>query len=396
MAQTAKNVTVDFKVESSFNTAPSTGSAERLRFLASPGLNLERAAIESQEVRPDQLRTMGRYGSNRVPGTYNAEISAGSFDTLWQALMRGTWTAAVAITESAMTSITTTTSTIVAAAGSWLTQGVRVGDIVRLTDHATSANNNINLIVTGVTATTITVAGTPLTLDATPDTAFTLTILKKVTNPTTPTKRTFYWDEYNVDLDLSVLYGGVKVIRAQITGQPDGMATVAFGLLGASASPQATGDSPFYSSPTEYTTEPLVWTDATILKDGTAITTLTGFDFTIDIPASTLPVLGTDTTPDVFDEDLMVSGNLSGLLADLSNLTAFAAETEFEFQVLLEEPTGTPKSCLSFFLPRIKLGGHNLPLGGNGARIESMPFIGGRKASATGYDAGTLTISSSE
>ena len=41
--------------------------------------------------------------------------------------------------------ITTTTSTIVAAAGSWITAGVRVGDIVTLTGHSTAANNSLRL-----------------------------------------------------------------------------------------------------------------------------------------------------------------------------------------------------------------------------------------------------------
>lgn len=396
MAQTAKNVTVDYKVESAFNTAPTTADAERLRFVASPGLNMTRALIESEEVRPDQLRTMGRLGSISVPGTYNSELSVGSFDTLIESLMRSTWVAAVTITEADMTSVTVANNNqIVAAAGSWLTEGVRVGDVIRPTEFADAANNDLNLVVTGVTADTITVAGSPLTDNASPDSDFTVTILKKLVNGTTPTRRSFYWDEYNVDLDLSVLFGGVRTIRAQFTGQPDGTAQVSFGLLGASASPQATGDSPFYATPTEYATIPLVWTDAQILKDGTAITTLTGFDFTLDIPASTLPVIGSNTTPDVFDEDMGLEGSLSGMLADLSNLTAFTDETEFEFSVLLEEPSGTPKGCMSFFIPRIKVSSHQLPLGGPGARIEQMSFMSGYKAAATGYDAGLITICSS-
>lgn len=90
-----------------------------------------------------------------------------------------------AITQSTMTSITLTTNTIVASAGSWITQGVRVGDMVVLTGHDTSAtvvgspNNGRRLVVTAVTASTITVAGTPLVATALADANFTLTIQAK-------------------------------------------------------------------------------------------------------------------------------------------------------------------------------------------------------------------------
>lgn len=89
-------------------------------------------------------------------------------------------TANTAITQTAtsgtLTSITTTTTTIVAASGSWITQGVKVGDLVVLTNHATGANNNLRLGVAAVTASTITIASSNLTANAVPDSAFTLTI----------------------------------------------------------------------------------------------------------------------------------------------------------------------------------------------------------------------------
>jgi hypothetical protein len=80
------------------------------------------------------------------------------------------------LTSGTLTSITTTTNTIVAASGSWITQGVKVGDLVVLTNHATAANNNLRLGVAGVTASTITIASANLTANAVPDSAFTLTI----------------------------------------------------------------------------------------------------------------------------------------------------------------------------------------------------------------------------
>jgi len=56
--QTGKNIFVDFKLEATLNTAPSTGSAERLRLTPSPGLTLRKQSIRSNEIRSDGLTTM--------------------------------------------------------------------------------------------------------------------------------------------------------------------------------------------------------------------------------------------------------------------------------------------------------------------------------------------------
>jgi len=390
--QTGRNMSVAYYVEGTFDTAPGAGSAEYLRLNPSPGLKLARANILPGEVRKDMLTPMGRLGSRTVSGSYNGDISVGACDTFLQALMRSTWTAAVAITESEMTSITTTTSTIVAAGGSWLSEGVRVGDIVRLTDHATSANNNLNLRVTAVDATTITVAGTPLTLDASPDNAFTLTILKKLVNATTPVRRSFYIDQYYQDIDQSQVFGGCRVVGATIRGQPDGMATIEFRLLGASMEGLATGSSPYYTSPTEHTNEGLVFTDALLGLDGTDIAIATAFELDINLGGATLPIIGGSTTPDVFDDNMVVGGSISLVRQDLTYVSAFDAETEFELNVLLQEPTGTPKKAFGLYVPRIKLTDADAALGSDGAMVESLPFMAGLQASATGYDQTMLGI----
>lgn len=395
MGQTGKNIVVALKVEETFNTAPGDTDAEQLRINASPGLSLKRALIESGEMRSDLLTTIARLGSQEVPGSYTSEFSVGSFDTILQAVMRSTWVAAVAITEADMTSITTTTSTIVAAAGSWITEGVRVGDVVRLTDHATAANNNLNLRVTAVTASTITVAGTPLTLDASADSAFTLTILKKLINGATPTRRSFYIEEYLKDLDLSVVHGGCRAISLQFNGQPDGHVMLGIGVLGASAEPLADSASPYYTTPTQYTSVGLVMADASIRFGGEEVTAIDNFQLNITISASAMSVCGSSTTPDVFDTEMKVTGAISGLRRNLTNLTRYKDETELELHVLLVEPETAPADCVSIFVPRLKLTDVDSALGGDGPMVENLPFTVGVKTAATGYDQTMLSICTS-
>lgn len=395
--QSGKNMVIAVKPEVTFNTAPGTGSAVQMRFNPSPGLSLKKALIRSGEVRSDGLSSMARHGSQSVEGSFTSELANGAFDTILEALMRSTWVAATVITEAtaALASITTTTSTIVASAGSWITAGVRAGDVFRLTNHSTAGNNSINLRVKSVTASTITLHGTPLILNATPDTTFTVTIFKKLKNGATPTKRTFYVEEYFQDADVSQVAGGCKWISMKITGQPDGMATVEFGLLGASLSPLASGASPYFVSPTLNTAIALVFADATLSYNGSDVAVATAFELNYVITAKTEPVIGSTTTPDVFDNDANLTGSLTLIRQDLANLTLYKNETEFALHVLLVEPESEPKDAISLFVPRVKLTDVSAAKGNDGAMMETLPFTCGKSESVTGVDDSLLTISSS-
>lgn len=375
----------------------SSGSASQLRLTDSPGLKLTRQPIQSQEKRVDQVVPMGRLGSRSVAGSFNGEMTVGgAMDILLEAIMRGVWTAAVAITQATMTSITTTTNTIVAAGGSWLTQGVRVGDILVLTGHATTANNNLNLRATGVTASTITVAGTPLTADAVADTSFTLTILKKLKTPTSPTRYTHTVEQYNRTIDLSQLFLGCRVTELDISFKPNNMATFTATLMGVNRTILVAGTSPYFTAPSVTTGLSLVADDSSIRYNGADVASFTGFDLKFAIAASADPVIGSTVPPDVFDNDLTVSGTVTGLLSDFADLTAYDAETEFEISILLEEPTTAPKSCIGIFIPRAKISDLDVPHGGgDGPKVVTKQLMIGPKVAATGYDGTVANIFSS-
>jgi hypothetical protein len=392
--QTGRNILVAYKVETTFNTPPSAGSGFRFRPNASSGLKLARAMIQPGEIRSDGQTSMARLGSKSVSGGYVGDLSVGTFDTLLEAVLRGTWVAAVAITQATMTSITTGVNTIVAAAGSWITQGVRVGDVVRLTGHSTAANNSKNLRVTGVTALTITVAET-LVVDAVADTTFTLTVSKKLSQPAVPVRRSFTFEEYDQDVDLTEQVTGARISSVKITGGADGMCTIEFGIVGADLIPLATGASPFFTSPTLTTSIALTLADATLRYAGADILTLTSFEVTLDLRAATQPVIGSLVTPDVFDNPAQVSGSITGIRSDFTNLTRFSSETELELQVLMVEPESEPKDFISLFLPRIKLTSVDKGFGSDGALLETMPFTVGPKEGTTGYDSSMLTFTTS-
>lgn len=395
--QSAKNVTVAFKVESAYNTPPGATDAEFLRFTPSPGLTLTSATIRSNEQRADALQTMGRNGSQQVTGTYTGECSVGSHDTLYEAVMRANWSAALVIDETTVggpTEITTEANKIVGNAGSWIDVGLRVGDVIRLTNHATAANNDRNLRIKAISALEIEVFET-LTVNGVADTSFTITRGKKLSNPAAPVKRTFRVEQRNVDIDGSQIFGGVRWTGMKITGTPDGMAVIEFTALGASMATATGSASPYFTNPTVYNSVPLVFADAKINVGGSDIAVATAFELTYAINAATQPVVGSKVSPDVFDNDVTLNGTFSMIREDFDNVTSFVNEVEFELHVLLTEPEGEPKDYLSFYVPRCKYTDASAPLGGDGAMIENLPFQTGAQTAQPGRDATMLTICTS-
>lgn len=400
--QTGHNVLVSYKAESVFNTPVNGAGATQFRPNAGGKLVLNREWIRSNEVRADGKTAQGRLGTKSVVGSYPADASVGTFDPLLEAIFRGTFVAPVVITNATMTSITTQAgppSTITAAAGSWLTQGVRVGDVGRLANHSTAANNGKNLRVTAVTALVITVAEALIT-DAVADSSFSFTIQKKLSQPSVPVRRSFTFDDYNQDLDLSKIATGVRVSSLKITGQPNGMALFEFGLVGADLTPLLVGTSPNFSSPTLSASIALTWLDAAIRLgipgSGTDRLNLTAFELTLDMGAKGLPVIGSNVTPDIFENNLQGNGSISGTLQDFADFGLFTAETEVEFSSLLVEPEVEPKDNISLFVPRCKFSGFDDQIGEDGAKIITMPFgIGTKGAGVAGYDDSMMTLTTS-
>lgn len=395
--QTGKGIVVAYKVEASLNVAPGATGAKQLRLTPSPGLQLRKAAIRSNEVRSDGLTAIARHGSQRVEGSYSGELSVGSFDEIFEAIVRTTAVAATTVTEAtaSLASITFTTNTVVATSTStgsgFLQAGIRVGDVFRVTGTS-GANDNVQARVKTVATHTVTVFDATFTVDASAATTFALTIGKKLSNGTTPTRRSFYVDEYHQDIDLSEAFGGVRWTSMRIRGTPDGMAEVEFGALGMSLTALATGTSPYFTTPTTFTSDPLVFADAVIGVAGTDITVATAFELNYEITADTLPVIGSTTTPDVFDNDARLSGSLTFLRQDLTRLSNFIDEDELELQIFLTENETAPADYISIFVPKLKFMDVSADLGSDGAMVETIPWEAGFKATATGYDQTLLSI----
>jgi hypothetical protein len=356
-----------FKIQTALGVGASGSGGTVLRQAGGTGGRLTKASTESNEVRRDGMRVRGRHGTQKTEGSWTAEMSIGSHEAILEAVMRDTWSSAdLAITNATMTSITTQANSITAAAGSWLTQGIRVGDVVRLSGHSTAANNGKNLRVTGVTALVITVAET-LVVDAVADATFTLTRQgKKLAQYTAGNlvKRYYTLEEVDLDLDQSevmqdFVWGSVRFSMAPnglLMADPGGIGTGQFRVYG-SDSPT---DVPVLTSPTEGTAVPLAVVDATIRVKGQDMVDLTSLDITIDTGPMAPDVFGSGSikyAPDVFSGQMAVTLNLTALRKDLAFMADFSAETVYSLHVLAVENESEPKDFVSIYVGNFTLGG---------------------------------------
>jgi hypothetical protein len=347
---------------------PATGAgASVLRVAGGTGGQLTKASTESNEVRYDGMRTRGRHGTQKTAASWSGEASLDTYDTILEALIRDTWSAPdLVLTETsgapALGSITTTANTIVATAGSWITLGLKVWDVIRLTNHTSAGNNSRNLRIVGLTALVITVAET-LTLNATPDTAFTITRpgKKLIQSGIPPIKRYFTVEEYEIDIDQSqslpdFVWGSMRIgmgANGIITMDPGGMGTGQFNI-------NQTAGSPIFTAPTTTNTLPLAVVDATIRIGAGDMIDLTSFDMTLDISPMSPDVFGSGQIkygPDVFTGQMGIAVNFTALRKDLIMLQDFAAETQYTINLLAVENEIEPKSFISFTLGNLTLGG---------------------------------------
>lgn len=341
--QSGKRVSVRYKAQSALGSPASGSGGKELPYAPSAGFSLAKVAIADPTVRADGQTLIGRHGSRSLTGSYDAPLRLNALNELFEAVLR---TSAVA-TSTLSVSITTTTSTIVRASGSWLTDGVRRGMVIRLSGHTSTGNNDRNLTVTNVTTTDITVAEA-LTLNGTPDSAD-IILPRYYAQAATPTDRYFTVEEYHADIDQSEVATDCVISSLAVSLQPDNTAMLTFGIVGRNETAEATGSSPVLTSPTEYQTIAMVAVDASLVVGGTAVLNVSGLDFTYDLGAATVPVVGSVISPDVFKNNATLEGSFSALRENLTALSAFLNETEFGIVVTMVEPEASPISSASTF-----------------------------------------------
>lgn len=345
------NAYMAYKVQSALNS-PASGSGASILPLTGGVGNMERAPINSGIVRRDGMQQRGRHGMARTSGSYPGELSLTSQQPIIEAVMQGTYTTGSAITQTNMSSATlsATGSVITFSAGSLITAGVRVGDIVVFTNALNAADINKPLRVVGLTATAMTVHRV-LTTVAGPVSTYSFSVKgKKLIMPAAGSlvKRYFTLEERELGLSGSKLFTDVVWSQMELGFQSGSMFTATPSWVGTGAMSKV--DSANFTSPSDPTAGlNLAAIDVSIRLGGSDVLDLSSFSLTIANGATAPDVVGL-VAPDVFLGPLQISGSMTLMKKDYSLLTAALAETQCDLHVMAQVPNSSPQDFAGFCL----------------------------------------------
>jgi hypothetical protein len=375
-----------YKAESAYGTAPGQASAQQLRRITST-LDLTKETYQSNEIRTDQQMSDFRHGVRRVAGGINGELSPGTWKDFLAAILKRDFAAVTAITGAGLTiSGSGPTYTVVRSAGSWLTDGLKVGDVVRFSVGALNASNiNKNVMITDIaSATSMTVLplnGSAMVAEG-PITGCTITVVgKKTYVPSSGhTDKSFAIEHWYSDLGQSELFLGCKLAQASIDLPPTGLATINWDVRGQDmADTQAkrggvATNTQYFTSPTAATTSgSLAAVNGVVRLAGQSVAVLTGLSVTIAANFTGDPVVGANVVPNQFPGRVLVSGQASMYFDGVTIRDAFINETEVDILAAFTTDNTATADFMTFVLPRVKFGGASKDDGEKGL-VQTLPF----------------------
>lgn len=353
-----------YKLQSGIGAAAGTSGGQILRRVTSD-ISLNKDTYQSEEIRSDQQIADFRHGVRRVAGTINGEISPGTYADLMAAILRRDFTAVTAITGASITIATASllgnvqTYTATRGSGSWLTDGVKAGMVVRFTAGSfAAANLNKNLLVLSLTATALTVIplnGVALAAEG-PIASATLSVPGKVTYvPTTGhTDKYITFEHWFSDIAQSERFTDCKLAQMDITLPATGMATIAAQVQGLD---MVAAQAAYFTAPATETTSGIVAAvNGVLLAAGAPVGLVTGMSVSINGNLTGDPVVGQNTLPDLYPGRVVVTGQFTAYFQDAVMRDAFINETEIGISAALATTNAAAADFLALTMSRVKLG----------------------------------------
>jgi hypothetical protein len=365
-----------YKVEATYGVVPAAASAQSLRRVTSD-LDLRKQTYQSNEIRTDQQMQDMRHGVRSVEGTLAGELSPGTYADWIDAALRRDRTIGVSAASVGLTIAGTgPTYTVTRAAGSYLTDGFKRGDVIRLSVGGLNANNLAkNLLIVTLTATIATVRvvnGSTLTAEG-PIAGCTVSVVgRKTFAPANGhTNRSFSVEHWFSDVPASEVFTGCQPTQIDLQLPPTGLSTISIGVMGQNV---VAAGSQYFTSPLAATTTGLTAAvNGVVLVGGVAVAVLTGLTLNIQSNRSGDPVVGSNVIPTRFPGRILVSGQATAYFDDATFRDAFLNETEVEIIVVLTSDNSAASQFISFVLPRCKLGGSSKS-DGEGGIVQTIPF----------------------
>lgn len=321
-----------------------------------------RDTYESDVIVQHQQSTGVSLGLRKPVGKVDSLLSTETFKLLFAAMLRKDYVAGA--TTTALTNVTAAstggaTGTYTRAAGSYLTDGFKVGDVIRWTGWTTTGtpNNSRNFFLTGVTALVLTgthLEGTAVGAKAAGDSVTGVVKGKKTMAPATgQTNDYFTVEEFYNDKTLSETFTDARVNKIDVGVPASGNCTFAADFLALLRTP--TG-AQVLTTPTEATFREMGAVNGKVYVNGVAQAICTGLQFSVDGNGSLDgPVVGSNSAPDISRGRIKVSGQFTAYFDTTTLQALFEAETVISIAIVVTEDQTATSAFQVFTFGKLKL-----------------------------------------
>lgn len=361
------------------------------------------ASYENNEITSHQQSTGKTHGGRSSSLTINGLLSGNTYSTLLASLLRGTFSTTAAITGASITiTMPGGVPTLTDAAQTWLTKGVKIGDVIRITagTYANAVNRDNNLLVLSVSETVITgvtLNGSVMIAEG-PITTSTVTVVgKKCTAPITA-QTSDYWtvEEYHSDIARSELFTDTVFSTCDVSIPATGNTTVAFNAV---ALDRVDSSAQVLTTPTAETTTAVVQgIQGAVIIQGAVVANVTSATIKIDGTVAAMGnVLGLNVASDVSRGILKVSGQITAFFEDGTLPGYFTAATPISIAIVDAVDGTNASEFVSFVMSKVKLGGDDKDSSATGI-VRTYPFtaeINGNGGDALANAKTILTIQDS-
>lgn len=316
----------------------------------------------SNEINTTFQNTDTRLGVRGAEGSLNGELSPGSYADFFGSVLARDFTSVVGVNDAEVTIAAAGTNFTITrsdALGDYLADGIKVGQVVRMTGAGLNAANvGNNLLVISVTATVLTVmvlSSTSLVAEG-PISTVDIAPAGKVTYipQTGHTDDSYNIEEWYSDIQESAVFTGMKVGSANVSLPSTGMVTTDFSFMGKGLT--SDGTVAYFTSPTgPSTTGLLTAVQGALLINGSASACITDASIGIERANSPAQCVGSNFNSEIFVGKITVSGSISAYFSDSTLRDYFDNETDVS--IVLVATTGEDKAAdfISFTIPRAKL-----------------------------------------
>jgi hypothetical protein len=382
-----------YKQGTIFGTPATASGAQLLRrisFALTPG----KETFQSDETEPTLQLSDFRHGKRMATAQLNGRFSCGTYKDFLQAAVKQDWQ--VAPTTGAIITVTAAVSvapagTFTRSAGSYITDGFRVGQIVQWTGWTVAtANNSRYMVITALTSNVMTgifLDGTAVVAKAAGDTVTCVLVGRQTWVPQSGHTRKFFdFEEWHPDMDIPQSELGVSMVMQNLNFNfdPKGNTGIDFQMAGATMNFQG---SQYFTSPTAVTTSGLHGgIDGKLYLGGTLIADVLGLQLQMALGNQLADAtFGSRQSTDFFPDKILPTGSITLYFRDGTLRDGFWNEAPLSLVASTRAGPGAQAETFGLVIPLMKFASATKGVQGRGV-TRQYNFTAYNNKTGTGAD----------